>query len=162
MQAQKCFLKSSFDDCIYIFHYPELLLLHCPEFRHVQFSKPDFFCSHLFARQLLQTQIETKHFRITLEGGKNSTYLQVKINYLNYESLVLKLRYWIPMIHLNLLPTSNSFQTRSDSNQALHAIINWWPENTTRKCGAQFTCAVSLTKHAKFPKSYIIHKSYAI
>lgn len=129
------------------------------------FQNPTSFvpiCLHAsFCKHKLK-QIETKHFRITLEGGKNSRYLQVKINYLNYESLVLKLRYWIPMIHLNLFPTSNSFQTHSDSNQALHAIINWWPENTTRKCGAQFTCGVSLTKHAKFPKSYIIHKSYAI
>lgn len=65
-----------FDDYNYVFHYPELLWLHCPKFLHVQFSKPDFFCSRLFAHRLLQIEIERKHYKITLECRKNGTHSQ--------------------------------------------------------------------------------------
>lgn len=130
-QAWKCFLKKSFDNCIYIFHYPELLLLHCPKFHHVQFSKPCFFCSHLFAHQLLQIEMEKKHYRMTLEHSKKPTYFQIAKGDKNQ-----LFKRWISSAEIAIqnktndssrsIPKLNQFSSyfQLDSNQVLCTITN--------------------------------------
>lgn len=154
--GMKMFPEIIFDDCTYIFHYPELLPLHCPKFHHVQFSKPGFFCSHLFEHQLLQIEIERRHYRTALEHRKNCTYFQIAKGDKNQ---LFKL--WISSAEIAVLNKTNDSSRSTpnpkklssyfhlDSNQVLRTVVNRCSENTTRKPGEQFTSEVSLIKHAR-------------